>query len=77
MLRFTSADGLSQYAPHLSPTLQDRCRRNHKRTELGISEITVKVHRGQVMETMKANFPADLVRMAAKLQSPRHAIHLD
>jgi FixJ family two-component response regulator len=35
--------------------------------ELGISEITVKAHRGQVMQKMKANSLADLVRMGAKL----------
>jgi FixJ family two-component response regulator len=44
--------------------------------ELGISEITVKAHRGQVMQKMKANSLADLVRMAATLQSSRQAIHL-
>jgi FixJ family two-component response regulator len=44
--------------------------------ELGISEITVKAHRGQVMQKLKANSLADLVRMAAKLQSSPHAIHL-
>nr|WP_244742909.1 response regulator [Mesorhizobium sp. L-8-10] len=35
--------------------------------ELGISEITVKAHRGQVMRKMKARSLPDLVNMAAKL----------
>jgi FixJ family two-component response regulator len=35
--------------------------------ELGISEITVKAHRGNVMRKMKADSFADLVNMAAKL----------
>lgn len=36
-------------------------------SELGISEITVKAHRGKVMRKMKAGSLPDLVRMAAKL----------
>ena len=35
--------------------------------ELGISEITVKAHRGKVMHKMKAASLPDLVRMAARL----------
>jgi FixJ family two-component response regulator len=39
--------------------------------ELGISEITVKVHRAQVMQKMQAESLADLVRMSEKLGIPR------
>ena len=37
-------------------------------SELGISEITVKAHRGRVMRKMHADSVADLVRMAARLR---------
>ena len=43
--------------------------------ELGISEITVKAHRGQVMRKMKADSLPHLVTMAARLglqAAPRH-----
>src|ERR1700730_5276862 len=36
-------------------------------SELGISEITVKAHRGRMMQKMKADSLADLVNMAARL----------
>jgi FixJ family two-component response regulator len=38
--------------------------------ELGISEITVKAHRGQVMRKMKADSLPDLVKMSARLGLP-------
>ena len=39
--------------------------------ELGISEIMIKVHRGQIMHKMQAESLADLVRMSEKLALPR------
>ena len=41
--------------------------------ELGVSEITVKVHRGNAMRKMQATSLADLMRMAQTLglQRPR------
>jgi FixJ family two-component response regulator len=39
--------------------------------ELGISEITVKAHRRQAMQKMKADSLATLVKLAAKLGMPR------
>jgi FixJ family two-component response regulator len=46
----------------------------HIAAELGLSLVTVKVHRGQVMHKMEARSVVDLVRMADRLGLP--ASHL-
>jgi FixJ family two-component response regulator len=40
--------------------------------ELGASEATVKIHRGQVMRKMQAQSVVELVRMADKLKLQSH-----
>jgi FixJ family two-component response regulator len=42
--------------------------------ELGISEITVKAHRGKMMRKMQASSLAELVNMAAYLQGEPRAM---
>jgi FixJ family two-component response regulator len=39
--------------------------------ELGTSEITIRIHRGQIMKKMAAQSLADLVRIAGKLGIPK------
>jgi len=44
--------------------------------ELGISEITVQIHRGKIMQKMRAGSFAELVRIAGALEVPvTHARH--
>ena len=38
--------------------------------ELGMTEATVKAHRGKIMQKMKADSLADLVRIAAQARAP-------
>jgi FixJ family two-component response regulator len=54
-------------APWLSP----RGLNKQVVADLGISEITVNAYRGQAMRKMKARSLADLVHMAAKIESGR------
>jgi len=43
--------------------------------ELGISEITVKAHRGKIMRKMKARSFAELVSIAGRLEARRFPPH--
>ena len=43
-------------------------------SELGSSEVTVKMHRGQVMRKMKAQSLVQLVRMAEKIGITSEAV---
>jgi FixJ family two-component response regulator len=36
--------------------------------EVGISEVTVRLHRGQIMRKMRASSLADLIRIADKIK---------
>jgi FixJ family two-component response regulator len=39
---------------------------------LGISLVTMQIHRGNIMRKMRAGSLSDLVRMSEGLQIPRH-----
>jgi FixJ family two-component response regulator len=43
--------------------------------QLGISEVTLQIHRSKVMQKMKARSLADLVRMAERLNIPAPHLH--
>jgi len=74
--RERSASGIGSSRPP-SPDRQDKGSISEKipATSIGCSEITVKAHRGKVMQKMRAPSLADLVRMAAKLDAKTDAKH--
>jgi hypothetical protein len=45
--------------------------------ELGTSEITIRIHRGQIMRKMQASSLAELVWLAGRLGIPDHTSHIE
>ena len=52
------------------PLIADGMLNKQAAAVLGITEVTLQVHRGQIMKKMEAGSFADLVRMAGKLNIP-------
>jgi FixJ family two-component response regulator len=77
--RTTELNGLQGRFDHLTPREKETLPlivagmwNKQAAAVLGITEVTLQVHRGQIMKKMGAPSFADLVRMAAKLGIPNH-----
>jgi FixJ family two-component response regulator len=70
--------GLTSRESEVLPLVASGLLNKQAATELGISEVTLQIHRGRIMQKMGATSLADLVRIAGKLEIPithsrRHA----
>jgi FixJ family two-component response regulator len=81
LIRFKEIDDLRNRYASLSPREQQVMAlvvsgylNKQVGAELGISEITVKAHRGQVMQKMKADSFAHLVNMASRLRKAKPSL---
>jgi FixJ family two-component response regulator len=77
--RTTELNGLQGRFDHLTPREKETLPlivagmwNKQAAAVLGITKVTLQVHRGQIMKKMGAPSFADLVRMAAKLGIPNH-----
>jgi DNA-binding CsgD family transcriptional regulator len=56
------------------PLIVSGLRNKQAAAVLGISLVTIQIHRGNVMRKMKASSLSDLVRMSQTLQIPRYTM---
>jgi FixJ family two-component response regulator len=63
-------DGLTPRECEVLPLVVSGLLNKQAAAELGISEVTLQIHRRNVMQKMAAASLADLVRIAEKLQIP-------
>ena len=76
-LKRTELDGLRQRLASLTPREREvlplvvsGLLNKQAAAELGISEVTLQIHRGKIMQKMGAESLAELVRMAGMLEIP-------
>jgi FixJ family two-component response regulator len=65
-------DSLTPRERDTFPLIVSGLRNKQAAAVLGISLVTIQIHRGNVMRKMQAGSLSDLVRMAEALQIPRH-----
>jgi FixJ family two-component response regulator len=71
-------DTLTPRERDVLPLVVSGLRNKQAAAVLGISLITTQIHRGNIMRKMQAGSLSDLVRIAEKLQIPRHSsVHAD
>jgi FixJ family two-component response regulator len=67
---FIVVDDVRMREREVHPLVVSRLLNKQAAAELGISEVTLQIHRSKIMQKMEAASLADLVRIAEKLQIP-------
>jgi FixJ family two-component response regulator len=66
-------DTLTPRERDVLPLIVSGLRNKQAAAVLGISLVTIQIHRGNIMRKMRAGSLSDLIRISEKLQIPRHA----